>query len=68
MRSAGGGSSFRQRSIPSADAHSRTLYEAGVEKTLTRHFRAEAYLAWQKDYQPQQDSLRALGLVAKWYY
>ena len=50
------------------DAHSRTLYEVGVEKTLSGHFRLEAYLAWQYDYQPQEDSLRALGLVAKWYY
>jgi len=50
------------------DAHSRTLYEAGVEKTFTKHFRVEVYLAQQYDYQPQEDSLTALGLVAKWYY
>jgi len=50
------------------DAHSRTLSQLGVEKSLTRHFRVEAYLAWQYDYQPQDDSLHALGLVAKWYY
>ena len=50
------------------DAHSRSLYEAGVETKLTRHFRVEAYLAWQYDYQPDKDSLRAFGLVAKWYY
>jgi hypothetical protein len=50
------------------DAHSRTLYESGVEVTLTQHFRVEAYLAWQYDYRPQEDSLRALGMVAKWYY
>jgi len=50
------------------DAHSRTLYEAGLERTITPHFRLEAYLAWQYDYQPQEDSLTALGVVAKWYY
>jgi hypothetical protein len=50
------------------DAHSRTLYQAGLERTLTPHFRIEVYLARQYDYQPQEDSLSALGLVAKWYY
>ena len=50
------------------DAHTRSLYQAGVELTLTRHFRLETYLAWQYNLQPEEDSLRALGLVAKWYY
>lgn len=50
------------------DAHTRSLYQAGIELTLTRHFRVETYLAWQYDLQPAEDSLRALGLVAKWYY
>ena len=50
------------------DAHSRTLYQAGLERTITPHFRLEVYLARQYDYQPQEDSLSALGLVAKWYY
>jgi hypothetical protein len=50
------------------DARTRSLYQAGVEAKLTRHFRVETYLAWQYDAEPQQDSLRALGLVAKWYY
>jgi hypothetical protein len=50
------------------DAHSRTLYQAGLERTITPHFRLEIYLARQYDYQPQEDSLSALGVVAKWYY
>lgn len=50
------------------DAHSRTQYEAGVDLTVTRHFRVRTYLAWKYDLQPQEDSLRALGVVAKWYY
>ena len=50
------------------DAHTRSLYQAGVDVTVTRHFRVETYLAWQYDLQPQEDSLRAFGLVAKWYY
>ena len=50
------------------DAHSRTLYQTGLETTLTPHFRVEAYLAWQYNYEPAESSVTALGLVAKWYY
>jgi hypothetical protein len=50
------------------DAHSRTLYETGIETTVTPHFRIEAYLAWQYNYEPVESSVTALGLVAKWYY
>jgi len=50
------------------DAHTRSLYQAGVDLLVDIDFRLEAYLAWQFDYQPLRDSLRALGVVAKWYY
>lgn len=50
------------------DAWTRTLAQAGAEITFGRHFRFEAYLAAQKDEQPDDESLIALGLIAKWYY
>jgi hypothetical protein len=46
----------------------RTLYQAGPEVTLNRHFRFELYLAHQADRLPKQSSLNAGGVVAKWYY
>ncbi len=50
------------------DAWTRTLAQAGAEVTFGKHFRFEAYLASQKDEQPHDESLIALGLLAKWYY
>jgi hypothetical protein len=50
------------------DAWTRTLAQAGAEVTFSKHFRVEAYLAGQKDEQPDDKSLIALGLLAKWYY
>jgi hypothetical protein len=47
---------------------SRMLYQAGTEITLDPHFRIELYLARQNERLPRQESLDALGLVAKWYY
>jgi hypothetical protein len=46
----------------------RTLYQAGTEITVDKHFRYEIYLARQNDYRPAEVTLNALGLVAKWYY
>jgi hypothetical protein len=50
------------------DAWARTLATAGAEVTLNEHFRLELYVASQDDEHPQEESLGALGLVAKWYY
>lgn len=50
------------------DQWARMLYQAGTEITVDRHFRYELFLARQNDRQPRQQSLNALGLVAKWYY
>ena len=50
------------------DGWSRMLYQPGVEITLDPHFRIELYVARQNDRLPTQQSLNALGLVAKWYY
>lgn len=50
------------------DQWARTLYQAGTEITVDKHFRYELFLARQNDRQPRQQSLNALGLVAKWYY
>jgi hypothetical protein len=50
------------------DAWARTLAQAGVEVTVTKRFRLEAYFAGQHDSEPSDDSLGAFGIVAKWYY
>ena len=50
------------------DAWARTLATLGAEVKLSEHFRLEMYVASQEDEHPQEDSLGALGLVAKWYY
>ena len=50
------------------DGWARTLLMAGAEVTLNRHFRYEVYVASQNDRLPSDESLVALGLVAKWYY
>ena len=44
------------------------LYQPGVEITIDPHFRLEVYFARQDDRLPQQESVNAFGLVAKWYY
>ncbi len=50
------------------DAWARTLWQAGTEVTVNRHFRYEVYLARQNDHAPRIESVNALGLNAKWYY
>jgi hypothetical protein len=49
-------------------AWTRSLYNAGVEVTLGPHFRYEIYVSRLNDRLPAQESVSALGLVAKWYY
>jgi hypothetical protein len=50
------------------DDWARTLATAGAEVTLNEHFRVEVYVAGQDDEHPEDQTLMALGLVAKWYY
>ena len=50
------------------DSWARTLYQAGTEITVNKHFRYEIYLARQNDRRPSEETLDALGLVAKWYF
>ena len=50
------------------DGWARTLYQAGPEVTVNRHFRFELYLARQTDHLPDPSSLNAFGVVAKLYY
>ena len=50
------------------DAWARTLATAGAEVTLSDHFRLELYVASQDDDYPQDETLGAVGLVAKWYH
>jgi hypothetical protein len=50
------------------DGWARTLYQAGPEVTVSRHFRFELYLARQTDHLPSASSLNAFGVVGKWYY
>jgi hypothetical protein len=50
------------------DGWARTLWMAGAEVTVNRHFRYEIYVAGQSDRLPDEASLAALGAVAKWYY
>ena len=50
------------------DAWARTLATAGAEVTLSEHFRIEVYVAGQDDDYPQDETLGAVGLVAKWYH
>ena len=50
------------------DDWARTLYMAGSEFTVNKHFRYEIYLSRQNDRHPEEESLNALGVVAKWYY
>ena len=50
------------------DSWARTLYQAGTEITVNQHFRFEIYVARQNDRRPSEETLDALGLVAKWYF
>jgi hypothetical protein len=50
------------------DSWARTGYQLGTEVTVDKHFRYEIYLARLNDRQPTEQTLNALGLVAKWYY
>lgn len=50
------------------DGWSRMLYQPGVEIELTDHFRVEPYVARQVDRLPEESTIHAAGLVAKWYY
>jgi hypothetical protein len=50
------------------DGWARTLYQAGPEVTVNRHFRFELYLARQADHLPSPSGLNAFGFVAKLYY
>ncbi len=50
------------------DGWARTLYTAGPEVTLNKHFRFELYLARQTDRLPSVSRLNAFGVVAKGYF
>jgi len=50
------------------DGWARVLYQFGPEVTVNEHFRYEIYLARQVDRLPDQETLNAVGFVAKWYY
>jgi hypothetical protein len=50
------------------DGWARTLWMAGTEVTVNEHFRYEVYLSGQKDRLPEEESLAAFGVMAKWYY
>lgn len=50
------------------DSWARTLYQAGAEITVDKGFRYEIYLARQNDRKPSEQTLNALGVVAKWYF
>jgi len=45
----------------------RTLYQLGPEITANQHFRYEIHLARQDDRHPTEETLNALGFVAKWH-
>jgi hypothetical protein len=50
------------------DGWARTLYQAGGEVTVSKHWRFELYLAQQTDRLPSESRLNALGVVAKGYF
>jgi hypothetical protein len=50
------------------DGWARTLYQAGSEVTVSRHFRFELNLSRQTDTLPETSRLNAIGIVAKAYY
>lgn len=50
------------------DGWARTLYQAGSEVTVSRHFRFELNLSQQTDTLPQTARLNAFSVVLKGYY
>jgi hypothetical protein len=50
------------------DGWARTLYQAGTEVTLSRHFRFELNLSQQTDTLPETSRLNAFSVVAKGYF
>jgi hypothetical protein len=50
------------------DDWSRILCMGGTELTIDEHFRFEVYLAQQKDFHPNESTLRAVGILVKVYY
>jgi hypothetical protein len=46
----------------------RTLFQGGIEVSVSEHFRYEVYVAHQIDRRPSEETLNALGIVVKWYY
>ena len=50
------------------DGWARTLYQAGFELTVSRHFRFELNLSQQTDTLPETSRLNAFSVVLKGYY
>jgi hypothetical protein len=50
------------------DGWARTLYQAGFELTVNKHFRFELNLSQQTDTLPETARLNAVSVVAKGYY
>lgn len=50
------------------DGWARTLYQAGAEFTVSKHFRFELNLSQQTDTLPETSRLNAFSVVAKGYY
>ena len=50
------------------DGWARTLYQAGAEFTVNKHFRFELNLSQQTDTLPETSRLNAVSVVAKGYY
>ena len=50
------------------DGWARTLYQAGAEFTVNKHFRFELNLSQQTDTLPETARLNAVSVVAKGYY
>jgi hypothetical protein len=50
------------------DGWARTLWAVGAEVTRNKHLRFEAYLSGQNDRLPEEASLAAFGVLAKWYF
>jgi hypothetical protein len=50
------------------DGWARTLYQAGAEFTVSKHFRFELNLSQQTDTQPETARLNAFSVVLKGYY
>ena len=43
-------------------------WKAGTEVTVNKRFRYELYLARQKELLPDDESIAAVGVAAKWFY